>query len=151
LGTARAEARRAVPGRAPAPDLLGESPAMKRLVELVDRAATADTTGPVLGETGAGKELGARRLHAEDPPAAGPLLAPHRAALVEGLLESELFGHEKGAFTGADARREGRLREAAGGTLFLDEVGELSPALQAKLLRVLSDRTFTRVGGSEVL
>src|SRR5204863_7990897 len=152
LGVARAEARRAAPGRAPAaPDLLGESPALKRLVELVDRAAQSDATVLVLGETGTGKELVARRLHAKSPRAQGPFVALNCAALVEGLLESELFGHERGAFTGADSRREGRLRDAAGGTLFLDEVGELSPALQAKLLRVLSDRTFTRVGGSEVL
>ena len=152
LGTARAEARRLAPSRAPAvPDLLGDSPAMKRLVEQVDRAGQSDATVLVLGETGTGKELVARRLHAKSPRAGGPFVALNCAALVEGLLESELFGHEKGAFTGAEARREGRLRDAAGGTLFLDEVGELSPALQAKLLRALSDRTFTRVGGSEVL
>ncbi len=142
------------PARARAPEaapILGASPAVRRLVETVDRLAPTEAVVLIRGETGTGKELVARRLHAGSPRRDGPFVALNCAALVEGLLESELFGHERGAFTGADARREGLFAKAAGGTLFLDEVGELSPALQAKLLRVLSDRTFTRVGGSETL
>ena len=134
-----------------APAILGDSEVMRRLVAAVDRIAPSDSVVLIRGETGTGKELVARRLHAGSARRAGPFVALNCAALVEGLLESELFGHEKGAFTGADRRREGRIEEAAGGTLFLDEIGELSPALQAKLLRVLSDRTFTRVGGRDVL
>ena len=134
-----------------APTILGDSPIMRRLVETVDRVAPTDAVVLIRGDTGTGKELVARRLHAGSARRTGPFVALNCAALVEGLLESELFGHERGAFTGADARREGRIAAAAGGTLFLDEVGELSSALQAKLLRVLSDRTFTRVGGSDTL
>ncbi len=120
---------------------------MRTLVELVDRAAPTDATVLVRGETGTGKELVARRLHERSARRAGPFVALNCAAIVEGLVESELFGHEQGAFTGADARKDGRIAQASGGTLFLDEVGELSPGLQAKLLRVLSDRTYTRGGG----
>ncbi len=144
-------ARRPGPRAHEAPPLLGASPVMRRLVETVDRIAPTDSVVLIRGETGTGKELVARRLHAGSARRGGPFVALNCAALVEGLLESELFGHERGAFTGADARREGRIAAAAGGTLFLDEVGELSPALQAKLLRVLSDRTFTRVGGHDTL
>ena len=151
-GPVRSEpVRRARAREAEATPILGASPVMRRLVELVDRLAPTDSVVLIRGETGTGKELVARRLHAGSALRAGPFVALNCAALVEGLLESELFGHEKGAFTGADARREGRIAAANGGTLFLDEVGELSPALQAKLLRVLSDRTFTRVGGGETL
>ena len=134
-----------------APAILGGSDVVRRMLDAVDRIAKTDAVVLIRGETGTGKELVARRLHARGARARGPFVALNCAALVEGLLESELFGHERGAFTGADARREGRIAQAAGGTLFLDEVGELSPALQAKLLRVLSDRTFTRVGGGETL
>jgi DNA-binding NtrC family response regulator len=151
LSTARAEARRLARRPEAAPEILGTSPPVRALLEQVDRAAPTDATVLVLGETGTGKELVARRLHALSPRAAGPFVALNCAAIVEGLLESEMFGHEKGAFTGADARRDGRLAQADGGTLFLDEVGDLSPALQAKLLRVLSDRTYSRVGGRETL
>ena len=153
LSTARAELRRATAAgaRGAATEILGASPAVRELVALVDRAAPTEATVLVRGETGTGKELVARRLHERSARRAGPFVALNCAALVEGLLESELFGHEKGAFTGADARTDGRIAQAAGGTLFLDEVGELSPALQAKLLRVLSDRTYTRVGGHDVL
>jgi len=152
LGLARLEARRAQAPRAEeAPEILGASPAIEAVRTQVARAAAADATVLVLGETGTGKELVARRLHAEGPRADKPFVALNCAALVEGLLESELFGHEKGAFTGAHARHDGRLAQAEAGTLFLDEVGELSAALQAKLLRVLSERTYTRVGGSETL
>jgi len=151
LSTARAELRRATAVRGAATEILGASPAVRELVALVDRAAPTDATVLVRGETGTGKELVARRLHERSARRAGPFVALNCAAIVEGLVESELFGHEKGAFTGADARKDGRIAQAAGGTLFLDEVGELSPALQAKLLRVLSDRTYTRVGGRDVL
>jgi two-component system response regulator AtoC len=137
--------------RAEAPEILGRSSAVRRLVEATDRAAATEATVLVRGETGSGKELIALRLHALGSRGSGPFVAVNCAAIVEGLLESEMFGHERGAFTGAEARREGRFAQAAGGTLFLDEVGELSPALQAKLLRALSDRTYTRVGGTEVL
>jgi two-component system response regulator HydG len=150
-GGTRGTARRTGAPAHEAPEILGASPVMRRLLDAVDRIAPTDAVVLIRGETGTGKELVARRLHAGHPRRAGPFVALNCAALVEGLLESELFGHERGAFTGADARREGRIAAAAGGTLFLDEVGELSPALQAKLLRVLSDRTFTRVGGQETL
>ncbi len=153
LSTVRAELRRATSAGATAGavEILGASPAVRALVAQVDRAAPTEATVLVRGETGTGKELVARRLHAGSARRAGPFVALNCAAIVEGLVESELFGHEKGAFTGADARTDGRIAQAAGGTLFLDEVGELSPALQAKLLRVLSDRTYTRVGGRDVL
>jgi transcriptional regulator with PAS, ATPase and Fis domain len=136
--------------QAAAVSIVGRSPAVLRMIETTDRAAASDATVLVRGETGTGKELVARRLHAKSARHDGPFVALNCAAFVEGLVESELFGHEKGAFTGADARKDGRIAEAAGGTFFLDEVGELSAALQAKLLRVLSDRTFTRVGGREL-
>jgi transcriptional regulator with GAF, ATPase, and Fis domain len=151
LSTARAEARRLARPRETPAEILGSSPAIRTLLEQVDRAAASDATVLIVGETGTGKELVARRLHAGSPRRSGPFVALNCAALVEGLLESEMFGHEKGAFTGADARREGRIAQADGGTLFLDEVGELSPSLQAKLLRVLSDRTYSRVGGRDSL
>ena len=119
--------------------------------ERIDKAACVDSPVLVTGETGTGKELVARRLHARGPRQQRPFVALNCAALVEGLLESELFGHEKGAFTGAAGRHEGRIVQAGKGTLFLDEVGDLPAALQAKLLRVLSEGTFTRVGGSDTL
>ncbi len=152
LSAARAEVRRLQPGRPSSPpEVLGSSPALLALLAQTDRVAATDATVLILGETGTGKELVARRIHAGGARRDGPFVALNCAAIVEGLLESEMFGHEKGAFTGADARREGRIADAAGGTLFLDEVGELSAALQAKLLRVLSDRTYARVGGKDVL
>jgi DNA-binding NtrC family response regulator/pSer/pThr/pTyr-binding forkhead associated (FHA) protein len=153
LQGARAEARRLARGSSGDGEgrLLGEAPAIAAVREQIGRAAPVDTPVLITGATGTGKELVARRLHVEGPRRSEPFVALNGAALVEGLLESEFFGHEKGAFTGATGRREGRIREAGRGTLFLDEVGELSPALQAKLLRVLSEGTFTRVGGREVL
>jgi len=105
----------------------------------------------LLGESGAGKEGIARLLHEESPRAQGPFVAVNCASLSEGLLDSELFGHEKGAFTGAISRKEGKFVHAAGGTLFLDELGETSPPMQAKLLRVLQEKVCTRVGGTDVL
>ncbi len=129
--------------------LVGESPPMRRVAELLARAAPAASTVLVLGESGTGKELAARALHAASPRAARPFVAINCATLSETLLESELFGHEKGAFTGAVARKIGKLEVAEGGTLFLDEVGELPAGLQARLLRVLQERKFERVGGTQ--
>ncbi|MHB8799207.1 MAG: sigma-54-dependent transcriptional regulator [Thermoanaerobaculia bacterium] len=132
-------------------EIVTADPAMKELLDLVDRVAPRDVAVLVTGESGAGKELVARRLHARSPRAKGPFVAVNAAALPETLAESELFGAERGAFTGADQSRAGRFEEAAGGTLFLDEVGELPVALQSKLLRVLEERVVRRLGGSRDL
>ncbi len=136
---------------APAPILVGDSRPMQELTRQILRAAAADTTTLVVGETGTGKELVARALHANGPRRDGPFVAVNCAAFAEGLVESELFGHEKGAFTGASERRRGRFEQAHTGTLFLDEVGELPQAVQPKFLRVLESRELTRVGGSETV
>ncbi|MBN9118101.1 MAG: sigma-54-dependent Fis family transcriptional regulator [Planctomycetes bacterium] len=138
----------------PAPDedeLVGRSPAMVAVFKAVGLVAPADEPVLVLGESGTGKELVANAIHRNSHRAAGPFVKVNCAALSPTLLESELFGHEKGAFTGAVARRRGRFEQAQGGTLFLDEVGELGIDLQAKLLRVLQSGTFERVGGEETL
>jgi len=132
-------------------EIVTADPAMKELLEVVDRVAPRDVAVLVTGESGAGKELVARRLHARSPRAKGPFVAVNAAALPETLAESELFGAEKGAFTGAEQPRAGRFEEAAGGTLFLDEVGELPASLQTKLLRVLEERVVRRLGGSRDL
>jgi Nif-specific regulatory protein len=131
--------------------LIGESPAMEDICRRLKRIASADCTVLILGESGTGKELVAREIHARSGRAARPFLAVNCAVLSESLLESDLFGHEKGAFTGAVARREGKLEQANGGTLFLDEVGELAPSLQGRLLRVLQEREFERVGGNRTI
>jgi DNA-binding NtrC family response regulator len=130
-------------------DLLSKSPAMQSVFELAKTAARSNSTILVLGESGSGKEVLARAIHAESPRAEGPFVAISCAALTETLLESELFGHEKGSFTGAIARRKGKFEVAHGGTLFLDEVGDIGPKLQLDLLRVLEDRRFHRVGGND--
>ncbi len=130
-------------------DLLSKSPAMQSVFELARTAARSNSTILVLGESGSGKEVLARAIHAESPRAEGPFVAVSCAALTESLLESELFGHEKGSFTGAIARRKGKFEAAHGGTLFLDEVGDIGPKLQLDLLRVLEERRFHRVGGNE--
>ena len=124
-------------------------PAMKPVEDALRKVARTDATVLLLGESGVGKEIAARAVHAWSERAAGPFVAVNCAALAETLLESELFGHEKGAFTGAAARRRGRIELAEGGTFFLDEVAELRPELQAKLLRVLQERHFERVGGTQ--
>jgi transcriptional regulator with GAF, ATPase, and Fis domain len=129
-------------------NLVGNSEPMQRVYELVARVARSETTAIILGETGTGKELVARALHRNSTRARGPFVAINCAALTESLLESELFGHERGAFTGAVTQKKGRLEIADGGTVFLDEVAELAPALQSKLLRVLQEHTFERVGGT---
>jgi DNA-binding NtrC family response regulator len=130
-------------------DLLSKSRAMQAVFELARTAARSNSTILVLGESGSGKEVLARAIHGESPRAEGPFVAVSCAALTESLLESELFGHEKGAFTGAIARRKGKFEAADGGTLFLDEVGDVGPKLQLDLLRVLEERKFHRVGGNE--
>lgn len=124
---------------------------MREAVELARRAALSCSTVLITGETGTGKEVIAGLVHAQSPRSQGPFVKVNCAALPETLLESELFGHERGAFTGADQRRIGRFEQASGGTLLLDEIGELSPATQAKLLRVLQDQEFHRLGGTTLL
>jgi two-component system response regulator FlrC len=124
---------------------------MKPVVGAIDKVAKTAATVLLLGESGTGKEVAARAIHAQSPRATKPFMAINCAALSETLLESELFGHEKGAFTGATERKRGRLELADGGTFFLDEVAELKAELQAKLLRVLQERRFERVGGSRTL
>jgi transcriptional regulator with GAF, ATPase, and Fis domain len=131
-----------------ASDMVGESPAMRQVYQFIARVARADSTVLILGESGTGKELAAHAIHRASPRAAAPFVAIHCAALAESILESELFGHERGAFTGALAQRKGKIEVADGGTVFLDEIGELSPAAQVKLLRVLQEREFERVGGT---
>ncbi len=131
--------------------LVGTSEAMRRVVEFVERVADSDSTVLIQGESGTGKELVARMLHFNSLRRNRPLVAVNCGAIPEPLLESELFGHEKGAFTGAQRMRIGRFEMAHGGTLFLDEVGEISLPLQAKLLRVLQERAFERVGGSRTI
>jgi DNA-binding NtrC family response regulator len=130
------------------PRILGENPAMQSAARELQRIAPADSTVLLLGESGTGKELFARALHQLSPRAAKPFVALNCAAIPETLIENELFGHEKGAFTGADTRRAGRFEAAQGGTIFLDEVGELPEAVQAKLLRVLEEKVIERLGGS---
>ncbi len=129
--------------------LVGDSPAMKRVVQMIERVAPADATVLVRGASGTGKELVARALHVNRPRADRPLVTVNCAALTESLLESELFGHEKGAFTGAVAAKPGLVEVAEGGTLFIDEIGEMAPGLQAKLLRILENGHFRRVGGTQ--
>jgi two-component system NtrC family response regulator len=134
-----------------ADQIVFRSPQMESLVNLAGRVAASRATVLVRGESGTGKELFARLIHNLSPRAARSLIAVNCGALPETLLESELFGHEKGSFTGATGRRIGRFEEADGGTLFLDEIGELTPAVQIKLLRFLQEREFQRVGGNQVL
>ena len=129
--------------------IVGKSGSMRRLLQVVRRVAAQETTVLILGESGTGKELIARALHQGSPRRAKPFVAINCAALTETLLESELFGHEKGAFTGAVAQKKGKLESAEGGTVFLDEIGEMAMPLQAKLLRVLQEREFERVGGTK--
>ncbi|MDQ7830419.1 MAG: sigma-54 dependent transcriptional regulator [Desulfovibrionaceae bacterium] len=130
-------------------EIIGQSPAMKELLDMAALAAPTEATVLVTGESGTGKELVARAIHLNSPRKNGPLITVNCAALTETLLESELFGHEKGAFTGADRRREGRFMVADKGTIFLDEIGEISQATQAKLLRVIQEREIERVGGDK--
>jgi two-component system nitrogen regulation response regulator GlnG len=129
------------------PSLIGQAPAMQEVFRSIGRLAGSSMTVLITGESGTGKELIAQALHEHSPRANKPFVALNTSAIAAELLESELFGHEKGAFTGADARRIGRFEQANGGTLFLDEIGDMSPALQTRLLRVLAESEFYRVGG----
>jgi DNA-binding NtrC family response regulator len=131
--------------------IIYQSPVMSEIINLAGRVAKSRTTVLIHGESGTGKELIARLIHTLSPRSHKPLITVNCAALPESLLESELFGHEKGAFTGASQRRIGRFEEAEGGTLFLDEIGDLSPLVQVKLLRFLQEREFQRIGGNLVL
>jgi two-component system response regulator FlrC len=133
------------------PPLTYGDPAMAPVVDALQKVSATDATVLLVGESGTGKEVAARALHRWSRRAAGPFVAVNCAALAESLIESELFGHEKGAFTGATDRRRGRIELADGGTFFFDEIGELKPALQAKLLRVLETRAFERVGGARAI
>jgi two-component system nitrogen regulation response regulator GlnG len=132
-----------------APEILGQAPAMQEVFRAIGRLSQSNATVLINGESGTGKELVARALHRHSPRKDGPFVALNTAAIPRDLLESELFGHEKGAFTGASAQRRGRFEEAAGGTLFLDEIGDMPAELQTRLLRVLSDGQFYRVGGHQ--
>src|SRR5690606_7628482 len=132
--------------------MIGNSPAMRQVFALVERIAPADTsTVLILGETGTGKGVLARAIHRLSPRADGPFVTVTSTALAETIMESELFGHEKGAFTDARTMKRGLVELADKGTLFLDEIGELSPRLQSKLLQFIEDRTFRRVGGTHDL
>jgi DNA-binding NtrC family response regulator len=132
-------------------NIIGQSAPMIEVLDTIRQVAPSRATVLIQGESGTGKEVIARAVHQLSPRRNGPFLAVHCAALSESLLESELFGHEKGAFTGALERRLGRFEEADGGTIFLDEIGEIDPAVQVKILRVLGERQFERVGGSKTL
>jgi DNA-binding NtrC family response regulator len=132
-------------------NIIGTSPAMQAVFKTIEQVAPSKASVLITGESGTGKELVAEAVHQHSPRASAPFVKLHCAALAESILESELFGHEKGAFTGSVSRREGRFKQADGGTLFLDEIGDISPATQVKLLRFLQERTFERVGGNETL
>jgi two-component system response regulator AtoC len=138
----------AVKRSGPTSALIGENPAMKRLSEQIDRIAGADVTVLITGESGTGKEVAAREIHSRSPNAAEPFAAVNIGGIHEGLMESELFGHEKGSFTGAASRKQGLFEFAGRGTIFLDEIGEMPMALQVKLLRVLQEKKIRRLGGN---
>src|SRR5271168_665944 len=131
--------------------IVSADPRMEAVLEFVAQVGPSRASVLVFGESGTGKELIAEAVHLASPRAKAPFVRLHCAALSESLLESELFGHERGAFTGAFGRREGRFKQADGGTLFLDEIGEISPGVQVKLLRFLQEKTFERVGGNETV
>lgn len=132
-------------------EIIGRSPKMLELLEMISYVAPTEATVLIYGESGTGKELVAEALHSNSERSSGPFIKVNCAALAESLLESELFGHEKGAFTGADRQRDGKFVQADGGTLFLDEIGETSQAMQVKLLRVLQEQELQRVGGEETI
>ena len=132
-------------------NIIGSAPVMQTVFKTVAQVASARASILITGESGTGKELIAAAIHQRSPRAKGPFVKLHCAALAETILESELFGHERGAFTGAAGRRDGRFQQAHGGTLFLDEIGEISPSVQVKLLRFLQEHEFERVGGNETI
>ncbi|HEX5344544.1 MAG TPA: sigma 54-interacting transcriptional regulator, partial [Duganella sp.] len=138
-------------GPAETPEILGQAPAMQEVFRAIGRLSQSNVTVLITGESGSGKELVARALHKHSPRASQPFIALNTAAIPKDLLESELFGHERGAFTGAQTTRRGRFEQAEGGTLFLDEIGDMPFDLQTRLLRVLSDGHFYRVGGHQPL
>lgn len=131
-------------------EIIGQSGALRHVLDVATQAAPSSATVLILGESGTGKELIARYVHSKSSRASGPFVAVNCAAIPESILEAELFGHERGAFTGAIAKREGRFAKAKGGTLFLDEIGELSPAVQVKILRVLQEGEYEPVGGNSI-
>jgi DNA-binding NtrC family response regulator len=143
--------KEAMAGEGPAWTLVGKSPGMIKVMQAVETVGTTDATVLILGESGTGKEQVARAIHAASPRRYHPMVAIHCGALSESLLESELFGHEKGAFTGAQYRKKGKFEIAEGGTVFLDEIGDISLKTQTDLLRVLQEREITRVGGHQVI
>ncbi|HKJ76728.1 MAG TPA: nitrogen regulation protein NR(I) [Gammaproteobacteria bacterium] len=145
----RDRAHGAEPERAAMPEIIGEAPSMQEAFRAIGRLARSNITVLINGESGTGKELVAHALHRHSPRADGPFIALNMAAIPRDLLESELFGHEKGAFTGAQSGRRGRFEQADGGTLFLDEIGDMPAELQTRLLRVLADGEFYRVGGHD--
>ncbi len=132
-------------------NIIGQSESMTKVYQMVEKVAPKDATVLIRGESGTGKELIAQAIHQQSQYAAGPFIGVNCAALTETLLESELFGHEKGAFTGADKKKMGRFELATGGTIFLDEIGDVSPAIQVKLLRVLQNKEIMRVGGEKTI
>ena len=132
-------------------NIIGTAPPMQRVFEIIEQVAPSKATVLITGESGTGKELVADAIHQRSPRAGKPFIKLHCAALAESLLESELFGHERGSFTGATTRKDGRFSLADGGTLFLDEIGEISPSIQVKLLRFLQEREFERVGGTQTI
>lgn len=147
----REQGRRDAVAPVPVEGIVGESPAIRRMLEMIHTVAPSEATVLITGKSGTGKELVARAIHNQSRRKDGPWVAVNCAALSENLLESELFGHEKGAFTGADRRRDGRFLQADGGTLFLDEIGEISLLMQVKLLRAIQQREIQRVGGDATL
>ena len=130
-------------------DIIGESDAIKNVLQDIESIAQSNSSVIITGESGTGKELVARAIHSNSPRKYFPMISVHCGALTESLLESELFGHEKGAFTGATFNRKGRFEMADGGTIFLDEIATISPKMQIELLRVLESKTFVRVGGNK--
>src|SRR4029079_3238325 len=131
--------------------LIGRCPAMQDVYKAIGRVASQDVTVLILGESGTGKELVARAIYQHSRRAQNPFLAINCAAIPENLLESELFGHEKGAFTGADKKRIGKFEQCHGGTIFLDEVGDMAPLTQTKILRLIQEQRFERLGGGETV
>jgi len=151
LRSENARLKQSLDSVAPVGEIVGSSPPMQAVLDTVATVAPSEATVLVQGESGTGKELLARAIHAASPRRYGPLVSVHCGALAEGLLESELFGHERGAFTGAVAAHKGKFEQADGGTIFLDEIGDITPRMQVDLLRVLEEKTVTRVGGKTAI
>jgi DNA-binding NtrC family response regulator len=151
LATENADLRQHISELAQGDEIIGNSPQMKKVIELAKTVAQTDTTVMIRGESGSGKELIARAIHANSPRRYFPIIAVNCGAVPETLLESELFGHEKGSFTGAQFRRKGKFEVADGGTIFLDEIGTITQKMQVQLLRVIESKQFSRVGGNEMI